>query len=166
MKKENKFLLIVAISAIVLFLIYYFSKRSGKNKKTESNFGKWKPDVVSPEAQLKSVMNLGWDSALYPTKINLSKSESNFRGGGGGGRGGRGGGGGRHHGGRGWGGYGYPYPYPIYYGGWGGYPYLDYPLLNEPVVIKADKCPEGFVYRGEKEGCKSIKEIAIQDAKK
>ena len=58
MKKENKFLLIVAISAVVLFLIYYFSKRNSKNTKTESGFDKWKPIVVSPEQQLKTMMNI------------------------------------------------------------------------------------------------------------
>jgi hypothetical protein len=70
-----------------------------------------------------------------------NKMEASFRGG----RGGRLGGRGR------WGGWGYPY-----YGGFG-YPY-DY--FNEPVIIENKKCPEGFVFRGEKDGCKKISEIA------
>lgn len=155
---------IAIILIIIAIAIYFaFSNKKDKNKGKESSFGKWKPIVVSPEQQLKTMMNISPENnSVFGTRITLPK-ESNFRGGGGGGRGGMGGGGHHggghhHHGGRGWGGYGYPYP--IYYGGWGGYPYLDYPLLNEPVVIKADKCPEGFVYRGEKEGCKTISEVA------
>jgi hypothetical protein len=154
--KLGKLDVVLVVSLFLLALYFYFSRKKDKDNKKESSFGKWKPIVVSPEQQLKTMMNISPENnSVFGTRIKLSK-ESSF----GGGRGGGGHHGGHHggHGGRGWGGYGYPYP--IYYGGWGGYPYLDYPLLNEPVVIKADKCPEGFVYRGEKEGCKSVSELA------
>lgn len=82
---------------------------------------------------------------LYVYNKKSKKMEASFRGG-------RGGRGGRHRGG--WGGWGYPYPY---YGGFG-YPY-DY--FNEPVVIENKKCPEGFVFRGEKEGCRKISELPV-----
>jgi hypothetical protein len=133
--------------------LYTCHKCGYDNTNNESSFGKWKPDVVSPASQLKSVMNIDpLNNSVFATPL---KHESSFRGGGGH----HGGGGhGRHHGGRGgfgrWGGYGFGYP--VYDTIGFGIPY-DY--YNEPVVINAAKCPEGFVYRGQKDGCKSINEL-------
>jgi hypothetical protein len=115
--------------------------------------------VVSNESQLRTVMNIDpLNNSVFATPLKL---ESSFRGGGGRGGGGHHGGGG--HGGRGRGGRGR-------FGGWGGYGFgypiydttgfgIPYDYYNEPVVINAEKCPEGFVYRGQKDGCKKINEL-------
>ena len=151
MKIEKKHLIVLAIIGIIILVWYLTKSKKGSKSKSGNLFGQWKPDVVSNESQLRTVMNIDpLNNSVFATPLKL---ESSFRGGGGRGGGGHHGGGG--HGGRGRGGRGR-------FGGWGGgygfgYPVYDY--YNEPVVINAEKCPEGFVYRGQKDGCKKINEL-------
>lgn len=104
--------------------------------------------IIASKMDKKKIIIIGLIALVIIAIIyymRKKKSESAFRGGRGHGH--------RHGGG--WrrpGGWGYPY-----YAGFG-YPY-DY--FNEPVIIENKKCPEGFVYRGEKEGCKKISELKI-----
>lgn len=160
MKIEKKHWIILAIIGVI-FIVWYLTKsKKGSKSKLGGYFGQWKPDVVSNESQLRTVMNTDpANNSVFATPLKL---ESSFRGGGGG-RGGGGHHGGGGHGGRGRGGRGR-------FGGWGGYGFgypvydtlgfgVPYDYYNEPVVINAEKCPEGFVYRGQKDGCKSINEL-------
>lgn len=94
--------------------------------------------------ETKIVFFIGITMIILLFVIYFQKPESNFRGGGG--RGGRGRGGR----GRGWAGYGW-WGYPGYY-------YGLYDSFDNPVIVNQN-CPDGFVYRGEKEGCKKLSEI-------